>query len=181
MKNLAPLCSFVLVALGSFVACTNEESLGNHDGQTAANADSGSDGANASGGKSKVELYCSAHCIQEANCVTDPRSLCAAELSSDAALADVNACASRQECNWAKCRPATAARTQYETACKGKISACGGKIGGLSAGDCDDVSPVFRDDVLVALAACFDEACANVNACMLQVSKSAAPSACADF
>lgn len=86
MKTLAALCSSVLLLLCSVVACTNEESLGGRDGQTSGNADAGSNTAEAEGGssapdggtdtsgKSKVERYCSAKCVQDANCTTKRRS-----------------------------------------------------------------------------------------------------------
>lgn len=182
-----------LVLLGwSVVACTNEEDLGGRGAAASTDADAGAVGVEGDGGTSTpsrgtspsggtVEQYCSARCVEDPGCTTSPRSRCYADLSTEAVLAEVDACAARQVCDWAKCRAPTTARTRYETACKAKVAECGDALGGLSAGDCDDVSPVLRDDVLVPLTTCFDEACGDALRCLAEALKASSPTACADL
>ena len=62
--------------------------------------------------------------------------------------------------------------------CFGAVGSCGGSIGGFNADDCDDVYPLFRDDVIDAVSTCFDKTCDAVLACVSSVAKSKESAAC---
>jgi hypothetical protein len=49
----------------------------------------------------------------------------------------------------------------------------------VRAGDCDDVVPVFRDEIIAAMEACLSRACGEVTACWKDAVEDAEPAACA--
>lgn len=128
---------------------------------------------------SKVAQLCAGLCGEQAKCRSDERSICNAALSNDAKLAQLEACGAEGKCGADACGIATTAAKQYVTACRNKVEACGGSIDGVSAGDCDDLVPIFRDEVIAAMKACLSRACGDVTACWMDAVKDAEPAACA--
>ncbi len=128
---------------------------------------------------SKVAQLCAGLCGDQAKCRSDEASICYAALSNDAKLSQLEACGAAGKCGADACAIATTASKQYVTACRDKVAACGGSIDGVSAGDCDDVVPVFRDEVIAAMKACLSRACGDVTACWKDAVEDAEPAACA--
>jgi hypothetical protein len=128
--------------------------------------------------KTPIERYCAAQCVPESDCATSPASICYATLSTEANLEKLEACATQGKCSTTACGIGSSAAVAFLQKCQAKVGSCGGSIDGFSAGDCDDVFPLFRDDVIAALSTCFDKTCDAVMPCLSSAGESKEPAAC---
>jgi hypothetical protein len=143
---------------------------------------SGGTGSGGAGGaastKTPIERFCAAHCIPESNCATSPASICYAALSTEANLEKLEACATEGKCSTTACGIGSSAAAAFLQKCQAKVGSCSGSIGGFNADDCDDVFPLFRDDVIDAISTCFDKTCDAVMPCLSSAVKSKESAAC---
>jgi hypothetical protein len=174
-------CASTTTDGGSSTGGSTSSSGGSTSGGSSSSSTSGGSSSGAGGAtKTSIQRLCTGWCGEEAACLADAKTKCYAALASDANLAKLEACGAEGKCGVEPCGVGSAAGTAWVTKCKDKVGSCGGSIDGLSAGDCGDVIPLFRDDVIADVQACVSKACDDFTAC-LQGAIQAADPACSSL